>query len=77
VAQSIVSTVKIGISVIIVSEGENFFFHLFKKAEAAATVFGVDIIDKLIIIKHEFLVNLAFAAQAFICVLLGGIFNII
>jgi len=76
VAQSIVSTVKIGINVIVVSGDENFFLHLFKKVEAAATVFGIDIIDKPVIIKLEFLMNLAFAAQAFICILLSGIFNI-
>jgi hypothetical protein len=63
--------------VIIVNGNENFFLHLFKKAETAATVFGIDIIDKPIVIKYEFLVNLASAAQAFICVLLNGIFNII
>jgi hypothetical protein len=77
VTQSIVNTVKTDISVIVVSGNENFFFHLLKKVEAAATVFGIDIINKLIIIKHEFLMNLASAAQAFIYVLLSGIFNII
>jgi hypothetical protein len=77
VAQLIVNTVKTGISVIVVSGNENFFFHLLKKAKAAAIIFGVDIIDKPVIIKFEFLINLAFAAQAFICVLLSGIFNII
>jgi hypothetical protein len=63
-------------SVIIVSESENFFFHLLRKAEAAATVFGIDIINKPVIIKLEFLINLVSAAQAFICILLNGIFNI-
>jgi hypothetical protein len=77
VTQSIVSTVKIGINVIVVSGGENFFLHLLKKAEAAVIVFGVDIINKLVIIKLEFLINLVFAAQAFICVLLSDIFNIV
>jgi hypothetical protein len=64
-------------SVIVVSGGENFFLYLFKKAEAAATVFGVDIIDKPVVIKLEFLINLVFAAQAFICVLLSDIFSIV
>jgi hypothetical protein len=64
-------------SVIVVSGNENFFLYLLKKAEAAATVFGVDIIDKPVIIKLEFLINLASATQAFICVLSSGIFNII
>jgi hypothetical protein len=63
--------------VIVVNGGENFFLYLLKKAEAAATVFGIDIIDKPVIIKLEFLMNLASAAQAFICVLLNGIFNIV
>ena len=63
-------------SVIIVSGGENFFLHLLGKAEAAATVFGVDVIDKPIVVEHEFLMNLASAAQAFICVLPSGIFSI-
>jgi hypothetical protein len=63
--------------VIVVSEGENFFFYLFKKVEAAATVFGIDIINKPVIIKLEFLINLVSAAQAFICVLPSGIFNIV
>jgi hypothetical protein len=76
VAQSIVNTVKTGINVIIVSGGENFFFHLLKKAEAAAIIFEIDVIDKPIIIKHEFLVNLVSAAQTFIYILLGGIFSI-
>jgi hypothetical protein len=76
VAQSIVNTVKTGMSVIVVSGNENFFFHLLGKAEAAATVFGVDIIDKPVIIKLEFLINLVSAAQAFIYVLLNGIFSI-
>jgi hypothetical protein len=76
VTQSIVSAVKTGISVIVVSGDENFFLHLFKKAEAAATVFGIDIIDKPVIIKFEFLINLVSATQAFICILLSGIFNI-
>jgi hypothetical protein len=62
--------------VIIVSGGENFFLHLFGKAEAATTVFGIDIIDKPIIIKLEFLINLVFAAQTFIYVLLNGIVGI-
>jgi hypothetical protein len=77
VTQSIVSAVKINISVIIVSGGENFFLYSLKKAEAAATVFGVDIIDKSIIIKHEFLINLVSAAKAFVYILLSDIFNII
>jgi hypothetical protein len=64
-------------NVIIVSGNENFFLHLLKKTEATATVFGIDIIDKPIVIKHEFLVNLASAAQAFIYVLPSGIFSII
>jgi hypothetical protein len=68
--------VKTGMNVIIVSGGENFFLHLLKKAETAATVFGIDIIDKPIVIKHEFLINLASAAQAFIYILPGGIFSI-
>jgi hypothetical protein len=76
VAQSIVNAVKTGMSVIIVSGDKNFFLHLLEKTEAAATVFGIDIIDKFIIIKHEFLVNLVSAAQAFIYVLSGGIFSI-
>jgi hypothetical protein len=76
VAQSIVNAVKTGMSVIVVSENENFFLHLFKKAEAATIVFGVDVIDKPVIIKLEFLINLVSAAQAFICILLSGIFNI-
>jgi hypothetical protein len=63
--------------VIVVSEGENFFFRLLRKTEAAATVFGIDVIDKPVIIKLEFLINLVSAAQAFICVLLSGIFNIV
>jgi hypothetical protein len=75
--QSIVSAVKIGINVIIVSGDENFFLHLLRKAEAAATVFGIDIIDKPVIIKLEFLMNLISAAQAFICILSSGIFNIV
>jgi hypothetical protein len=62
--------------VIIVSGGENFFLHLLGKAEAAAVIFGVDIIDEPTIIKYKFLINLAFAAKAFIYVLLNGIFNI-
>jgi hypothetical protein len=77
VAQSIVNTVKTGINVIVVSGDENFFLYLLKKTEAAATIFGIDIIDKPIIIKHEFLVNLVSAAQAFIYVLPSDIFNII
>jgi hypothetical protein len=64
-------------SVIVVSESENFFLYLLRKAKAAATVFGVDVIDKPVIIKLEFLMNLASAAQAFICVLPSGIFNIV
>jgi hypothetical protein len=63
-------------NVIIVSGNENFFLHLFKKAETAATIFGIDIIDKPVIIKLEFLINLASAAQAFIYVLLNDIFSI-
>jgi hypothetical protein len=59
-----------------VSGGENFFFYLFKKAEAAAIVFGIDVIDKPVIIKLEFLMNLVSAAQAFICILSSDIFNI-
>jgi hypothetical protein len=62
--------------VIVVSGDENFFLHLFRKAEAAATVFEIDIINKPVIIKLEFLINLVFAAQAFIYVLLSGIFSI-
>jgi hypothetical protein len=76
VTQSIVNTVKTGINVIVVSGDENFFFYLFKKAETAATVFGIDIINKPVIIKLEFLINLASAAQAFIYVLLSDIFSI-
>jgi hypothetical protein len=76
VTQSIVNAVKTGISVIVVSEGEDFFLHLFKKIKAAATVFGIDIINKPVIIKLEFLINLVSAAQAFIYVLLNDIFNI-
>jgi hypothetical protein len=75
-AQSIVSAVKTDINVIIVSESENFFLHLLKKAETAAIVFGVDIIDKPVIIKLEFLIKLASAAQAFIYILPSGIFSI-
>jgi hypothetical protein len=63
--------------VIVVSENKFFFLYLFKKAKAAATVFGIDIIDKPVIIKFEFLINLIFAAQAFIYILLSGIFNIV
>jgi hypothetical protein len=62
--------------VIIVSGGENFFLHLLRKAEAAVTVFEIDVIDKPVIIKLELLINLAFAAQAFIYILSSGIFNI-
>jgi hypothetical protein len=62
VAQSIVSAIKTGMSVIVVSEGENFFLYLFGKVEAAAIIFGIDIIDKPVIIKLEFLMNLASAA---------------
>jgi hypothetical protein len=62
--------------VIIVSGSENFFFHLLKKAKAAAAVFGIDVINKPTIIKHKFLINLASAAKAFIYILLSGIFNI-
>jgi hypothetical protein len=76
VTQSIVNAIKTGISVIVVSGDENFFFHLFRKAKTATTIFGVDIIDKPVIIKLEFLINLAFAAQAFIYILLSDIFNI-
>jgi hypothetical protein len=68
--------VKTGINVIVVSESENFFLYLFRKAEAAATVFGIDIIDKPVVIKLEFLMNLVFAAQAFIYILLNDIFSI-
>jgi hypothetical protein len=64
-------------SVIVVSGDENFFFHLFRKVKTAATVFGIDIIDKPVIIKLKFLINLASAAQAFIYILLSGIFNIV
>jgi hypothetical protein len=63
-------------NVIIVSGGENFFFYLFRKAEAATAVFRVDIINKPTVIKYKFLINLASAAKAFIYVLLSGIFNI-
>jgi hypothetical protein len=59
-----------------VSGNENFFLYLLRKAEAAATVFEVDIINKPVIIKLEFLINLVSAAQAFIYVLLNDIFNI-
>jgi hypothetical protein len=77
VAQSIVNAVKIGISVIVVSGGENFFLYLLKKIKTATTVFGIDIIDKPVIIKLEFLINLVSAAQAFIYILPNGIFNIV
>jgi hypothetical protein len=62
--------------VIIVNGNENFFLHLLKKVKTTTTIFEIDIIDKPVIIKFEFLINLASAAQAFICVLLSGIFNI-
>jgi hypothetical protein len=63
-------------SVIVVSGNENFFLHLLKKTKTAATIFKVDIIDKPVIIKLEFLINLVSAAQAFIYVLPSGIFSI-
>jgi hypothetical protein len=59
-----------------VSGNENFFLYLLKKTETATTIFGINIIDKPVIIKLEFLINLASAAQAFICILPNGIFNI-
>jgi hypothetical protein len=63
--------------VIVVSESENFFLYLLKKAKTATTIFGIDIIDKPVIIKLEFLINLVSAAQAFIYILPNGIFNIV
>jgi hypothetical protein len=77
VTQSIVNAVKTGINVIIINGGENFFLHLLRKTETTAAVFEIDIIDKFIIIKHEFLINLVSAVKAFIYVLLNDIFNII
>jgi hypothetical protein len=60
-----------------VSEDENFFLYLLRKVEAVTIVFGVDIIDKPVIIKLEFLINLVSATQAFIYILSNGIFNIV
>jgi hypothetical protein len=49
---------------------------LLGKAGTTAVVFGVDVIDKPTVFKHEFLVNLGSAAKAFVCILINSIFSV-
>ena len=58
------------------SGGEDLFLDLFRKVETTAVILGVDIIDKSTVVEHEFLMNLIFAAKAFIYILLGSIFSV-